>query len=93
MKGDKFQFGDAVHVSAAHIRSICPNAARGWPTTLDPGKGMVCNVAALGDFDLVEIYFWNSQQLRTYNSNILIYEKDVYNDAMRAEHSPRGYGL
>jgi hypothetical protein len=88
-----FKIGDAVRVSAAHLRSICPNAARGWPTRLDPGLGYIVGISDLGTFALLEIWFENTQDERRYNHNVIIHAKDTYNDAMRAEHSKRSYVL
>lgn len=93
MKGDKFEIGDAVRVSAAHLRFICPLAAKGWPTTRDPGKMKVIAVYPCGIFDLVVSWSYDWSVPRTYNSNNLIRAtpREVYNEAMRAEHSPRNY--
>lgn len=93
MKGDKFEIGDAVRVSAAHLRLMCPYAAKGLPTTRDPGKGKVIAIHPCGIFDLVVIWFHERSVPGTYNSNIIVRDnpRDVYNEAMRAEHSPRNY--
>lgn len=93
MKGDIFKDGDAVRVSAAFLRSICPSAAKGWPTRSDPGKGVVVEVLSLGGSDLVGVWFEDAEVYRTYNSWNLVHQKDVYNEAMRAEHRPRGYTI
>lgn len=89
MKGDKFASGDKVALSATFLRSICPNAARGWPTTHDPGKGIVICVQDCGGIDLVDVWFSDKGSLRRLNSFNLVHERDIYHEAMRAEHRPR----
>jgi len=84
---NKFKVGETVAVSAAFLRSIDPSAAKGWPTRYDHGKGVVSSVLPCGDFDLVEVKF--NDAARTYNSNNLVHECEIYNEAMRAEHAPR----
>lgn len=82
-----FKIGDTVAVSAKFLRSIDPSAAKGWPTRYDHGKGIVLNITPCGGFDLIAVGF--KEFVRTYNSNNLVHAKDIYNEAMRAEHSPR----
>lgn len=89
MKGDKFTTGDKVALSATFLRAICPNAAAGWPTTLDPGKGVViCTIDCAG-IELVDVWFPEKYYLRRLNSFNLVHERDIYNEAMRAEHRRR----
>ena len=70
-----FKLGDTVRQSAKFLRSIDPNAAKGWPTTFDYGKGMVAHVEPCGDFELVTVWFWEPKFSRTYNSNNLIHDR------------------
>lgn len=86
-----FKIGDAVRVSAAHLRSIDPAAAKGWPSTMDPGKGWIANIVPCGIFELLEIWFYDLERIKTYNSGAIIHDNpnSVYYEAMRAEHAPR----
>lgn len=91
MKGDTFKPGDWVALSATFLRSIDPNAARGWPTTMDRGKGVVISTVPIDDRSaLAEVVFVNPPCQRTYNTFNLVHVKDIYNEAMRAEHRARG---
>jgi hypothetical protein len=84
----EFKVGDAVRVSAAFLRSICPSAARGWPTRYDPGKGNVVGIIPCGGVTLVTVWFHDPVSIKTYNAANLIRDnpRSVYNEAMRAEH-------
>ena len=88
----KFEIGDRVALSASFLRSIDPSAHRGWPTRYDPGKGEIKDITDCGDFYLVTVLFDGNME-KTYNSNNLIHEGDIYYDAMAAEHKIRGYSL
>lgn len=87
-----FQPGEEVKFSARFLRSICPSAARGWPTTLDPGTGTIVGTVDLGGgWVLHDVWFPDT--LRRVNAANLVSARPraVYNEAMRAEHTPRGY--
>lgn len=74
-------------------QSIDPNSAKGWPTTFDVGRGFVFDVLDVGGTILVDVIFIEAKiPMRRLNSFNLVHVKDIYNEAMRAEHSPRlGY--
>ncbi len=74
--------GDWVALSATFLRSIDPSAARGWPTRYDLGKGLVTEIT---DGWLATVVFESGQ--RTINVCNLIHVKDIYLDAMKAEHN------
>lgn len=82
----RFSIGDDVRVSAKFLRSIDPAASKGWPTRYDPGKGTVVSVMPCGDFDLIQVWFHDLCHPKTYNAVNLVHERNVYNEAMRAEH-------
>ena len=84
MKGGTFKAGDEVALSATFLRSICPNAAAGWPTTKDEGIGRVIEVI---DGWLVDVEFANGR--RKLNAFNLVHRKDIQREAMIAEHKPR----
>jgi hypothetical protein len=88
MKGNKFTSCDRVALSATFLRSIDPSAHKGWPSRYDIGKGTVIDVIPCGGIDLVNVWF-DCQQLRTINAFNLVHVKDIYNEAMRSEHSSR----
>ena len=89
MKGDKFTTGDRVALSATFLRSIDPSAAKGWPTRYDVGTGTVICVVECGGIDLVDVWFDNPAHLRRINAFNLVHKRDVYSEAMRAEHNSR----
>lgn len=88
MKGDIFKVGDRVALSATFLRSIDPSAAKGWPTRYDAGKGWIMNVIDCAGTDLAEIWF-DRGYMRTINTFNIVHEKNIYNEAMRAEHNQR----
>lgn len=89
MKGETFVTGDKVAVSATFLRSICPNAAAGWPTTFDPGKGIVIMSFECAGVTFVDVWF--NDHWRRFNSLALVHERDIYMEAMRAEHKAWRY--
>lgn len=84
----EFKCGDRVALSATFLRAMCPNAAKGWPTTIDLGKGTVINVVNCAGTFLIDVWF-DRNLYRRYNAFNLVHAKDVYLDAMRAEHNRR----
>ena len=73
---------DWVALSATFLRSIDVNALKGWPTRYDLGKGIVTDII---DGWLATVDFESGQ--RTINVCNLIHVKDIYLDAMKAEHN------
>jgi len=83
--------GDWVVLSATFLRSIDPSAAKGWPTTMDRGKGLVVSTIPIGEYALAEVVFIEPPRQLTFNTFNLIHAKSssIYNEAMRAEHRAR----
>lgn len=83
--------GDWVALSATFLRSIDPNAANGWPTTKDRGKGLVISTVPIGEYALAEVVFIEPPCQLTFNTFNLIHASpsSIYNEAMRAEHRAR----
>lgn len=84
--------GDRVALSATFLRSICPDAARGWPTPFDLGKGWISRIIECGGITLADVLFEESGETRRFNTENLVHEKDIYSEAMHAEHKPRYIG-
>lgn len=80
----KFKPGDWVALSATFLRSIDPSAAKGWPTRYDLGTGLILDIL---DEWLATVAFINPPVTRTINVANLIHKRDVYLDAMKAEHN------
>lgn len=83
----KFKAGDEVSLSATFLRSIDPNAAAGWPSTLDRGIGTVVSSSDCAGTELVHVKF--STGIRCINAFNLVHRKDINLEAHRAEHKPR----
>lgn len=85
----RFKPGDKVALSATFLRSIDPSAAKGWPTRYDKGKGIVIEVIDVGGTFLATVIFINPACQLTINTFNLVHDRDIYNEAMRAEHKSR----
>ena len=89
MKGDTFQPGEEVAISAAFLRSMGTlsfgTSGGSGLSTNDPGIGMVLWQTE-GLPDCYEVFFYRDGVTKTYNGYILVRRADIHLEAMRAEH-------